>query len=62
MSATLPKKRASGSAKARGADRRSGSAGRRARRPVTLAREPASIAARESPEFEPTRPCGLHTS
>ena len=51
-SATLPKKRAGGSAKARGADGRSGSAGGRARRPVTLARAPASFAARESAAFE----------
>eukprot|EP00964_Phaeocystis_antarctica_P032488 scaffold18402_cov53-Phaeocystis_antarctica.AAC.1 len=45
MSATLPKKRACGSAKA-AADGRSASARGRARRPVTLARSPASIAAR----------------
>eukprot|EP00964_Phaeocystis_antarctica_P107450 scaffold72170_cov40-Phaeocystis_antarctica.AAC.1 len=51
MSATLPKKRACGSAKA-AADGRSASARARARRPVTLASAPASIAAREPAAFE----------
>eukprot|EP00964_Phaeocystis_antarctica_P107449 scaffold72169_cov49-Phaeocystis_antarctica.AAC.1 len=51
MSATLPKKRACWSAKA-AADGRSASARARARRPVTLASAPASIAAREPAAFE----------